>query len=87
MGKDYVAAIAASGLQIYDPIEVGDENLWIPTPDLEAILDLALVGITGLDVPIRTRSKLVKEHVCRALGYPVPKSFKCHFQTVCAVFP
>lgn len=76
MGKDYVAAIAASGLQIHDPIEVGDENLWIPAPDLEAILDLALVGITGLDVPIRTRSKLVKEHVCRALGYPVPKSFK-----------
>lgn len=76
MSKDYVAAITASGLQIHDPIEIGDENFWIPTPDLETILDSALVGISGLNVPIRTRSKLVKEHVCRALGYPVPNSFK-----------
>lgn len=75
MGKDYVGAIAASGLTIHEPIEIGDPELWIPTPDLENILSEALVGIDGLDVPIRTRSKLVKQHVCRALGYPVPKSF------------
>lgn len=75
MGKDYVRAIAASGLTIHEPIEIGDPELWIPTPDLERILSEALVGIGGLDVPIRTRSKLVKQHVCRALGYPVPKSF------------
>ncbi|MFV8557493.1 hypothetical protein ACNQ62_05415 [Sulfitobacter sp. SBS6] len=75
MGNDYVSAIAESGLTIFDPIEVGDPELWIPTPDLERILSEALVGIDGLDVPIRTRSKLVKQHVCDALGYPVPKSF------------
>lgn len=76
MPTDYVSAIAASGLTIHDPIEIGDPNLWVPTPDLEHILNEKLVGIGGLDVPIRTRSKLVKEHVCRALGYPVPRSFK-----------
>ncbi|HEY2140867.1 MAG TPA: hypothetical protein VGG98_02255 [Solirubrobacteraceae bacterium] len=26
--------------------------------------------------PLRTRSKLAKEAVCRALGYPIPKTFK-----------
>lgn len=76
MQIDYVSAIAASGLTIHDPIEIGDPYLWVPTPDLERILNEALVGVDGLDVPIRTRSKLVKEHVCRALGYPVPNSFK-----------
>ncbi len=32
------------------------------------------MSFTGL--PLRTRSKAVKQHVCRALGYPVPPSFK-----------
>ena len=75
MKTNYVENITNSGLSIFDPIEVGDPDLWIPTPDLERILNEKLVGIDGLDVPIRTRSKLVKQHVCRALGYPVPKSF------------
>jgi len=76
METNYVENITNSRLSIFDPIEVGDPDLWIPTPDLERILNEKLVGIDGLDVPIRTRSKLVKQHVCRALGYPVPKSFK-----------
>ena len=76
MDRDYAGAIAASGLTIYDPIEVGDPKLWIPTPELETLLDTALVGIGGLDLPIRTRSKIVKQHVCRALGYPVPKMYR-----------
>ncbi|WP_421702391.1 hypothetical protein [Aliiroseovarius sp.] len=76
MKTNYVENITNSGLSIFDPIEIGDPDLWIPTPDLERILNEKLVGIDGLDVPIRTRSKLVKQHVCRALGYPIPKSFK-----------
>ena len=76
MGRDYAEAIAASGLTIYDPIEVGDPEMWIPTEELEAFLEEKLVGVGGLDLPIKTRSKVVKQHVCRVLGYPVPKSFK-----------
>lgn len=76
MGKDYSTAIAASGLTIYDPIEVGDPDLWVPTPELEAILDSRLRGLSLAGLPLRTRSKVVKENVCRALGYPVPPSFK-----------
>lgn len=76
MNRDYAQAIASSGLSIYDKIEIGDPNLWIPTPELEQILDTCLRGISLAGLPLRTRSKVVKEHVCQALGYPVPKSFQ-----------
>ena len=71
----YVRNITQSGLSIYDAIEIGDPKLWIPAPKLQALLDRSLSGISLAGLPIRTRSKVVKENVCRALGYPVPKSF------------
>ena len=77
--EQYVQAISESGLSIYDYIEVGDRNLWIPTPDLEILIDVALRGTSLQDKKlssIKTRSKFVKELICKALGYPVPKSFK-----------
>lgn len=74
--KDFVEAIARSGLTIYDSIEVGNPNLWIPTPELEALLDTGLRGISLSGLPLRTRSKILKEHVCRVLGYPIPTSFR-----------
>ena len=73
---NYVEAIAASGLTIYDAIEIGDPALWIPTPELEGLLDRALAGISLAGLPLRTRSKVTKEYICQALGYPVPASFK-----------
>lgn len=76
MSQDYARAIADSGLTIYDPIEIGDPDLWIPTPELEVLLDERLRGISLAGLALRTRSKVVKENVCRALGYPVPPSFK-----------
>ena len=76
MVANYVKTISASGLTIYDEIEIGDPSLWIPTPELEALLDEELAGISLAGLPLRTRSKVTKEHVCHALGYPVPASFK-----------
>jgi len=76
MDRNYVKSVADSGLTIYDPIEIGDPELWVPTPELEAILDEKLRGISLAGLALRTRSKVVKESVCRALGYPVPSSFK-----------
>lgn len=73
--SDYVAAIQASALSIYDEIEVGSP-LWIPSPDLEVILNKGLQGLKTSGVPLRTRSKLVKQKVCEALGYPIPQFFK-----------
>lgn len=74
--RDYVAALRRSGLSIYDEIAVGDPQLWIPTVELEWLLDNGLRGISLAGLPLRTRSKVVKEAVCRVLGYPVPKLFK-----------
>lgn len=75
MAQLYVEAIRQSGLTIYDHIEIGDPKLWIPTPELETLLNDSLSGISLAGLPLRTRSKVLKQHVCRALGYPVPKSF------------
>lgn len=72
----YVDAIRRKGLSIYDQIELGDPEFWIPTSAIEYLLNRALIGISLAGLPLRTRSKVAKEHVCRALGYPVPSSFK-----------
>ncbi len=74
--NQYLEAIEKSGLTIYDPIEIGHPDFWIPTPALEDLINQGLVGISLAGLPLRTRSKTVKEYVCRALGYPVPPSFK-----------
>ena len=71
----YADHIRKSGRTIYDPIEVGDPNLWVPTPALESLLNNALAGLNLAGLPNRTRSKVVKTAVCKALGYPVPASF------------
>ena len=70
-----VEAIRSSGLSIYDPLAPDHAHLRIPTDRLETVLDRALTGLSLRGLPLRTRSKVVKEHVCRALGYPVPPSF------------
>jgi len=73
---DYKAAITNSGFDIYHPIEIGDANYWIPTPEIETLLNAGMKGKSLQGLPLRTRSKVVKTAVCDALGYPIPKSFK-----------
>lgn len=72
----YPVNISQSGLSIYDPIVPSDPNLWVPTSALEALLNDRLVGVSLYGLPLRTRSKRVKEAICEALGYPTPASFK-----------
>lgn len=72
----YKEAIRKSGLSIYDPIEIGDPELWIPAPELEDLLNERLAGRSLAGLPLRTRAKVVKEQVAEALGYPVPDKFK-----------
>ena len=74
--QKYVSAIRQSGLSIYDSIAVGHPTLWIPTPELQAILDQGLRGLMLTGLPLRTRSKCVKTRICLVLGYPVPPSFQ-----------
>ena len=79
--SDYREFIKSSGKTIYDPIEIGDTDLWIPTLYLESLLNRGLCGkllkdSQGRTLPNRTRSKVIKSYSCEALGYPVPKFFK-----------
>lgn len=53
-----------------------NSHLWVPTRDLERILDNALVGRSLAGIALRTRSRVAKEFVCEALGYPIPKAFR-----------
>ncbi|TWL28510.1 hypothetical protein CHCC16736_3112 [Bacillus licheniformis] len=68
--------ISSSDLTIYDPVPIGDTNYWIPSSELEELLSYHLVGLNLEGLPLRTRSKIVKEEVCKALGYIPPTSFK-----------
>lgn len=70
------ANILSSDLTLYDEIPVGDPSYWIPSSELEELLSHNLVGINLEGLPLRTRSKIVKTEVCKALGYTPPKSFK-----------
>ncbi|MEI8149726.1 MAG: restriction endonuclease [Actinomycetes bacterium] len=72
---EIVAAIGRSGFSIYSPVEVGSD-LWITSPELELLLNEGLRSFSLGGLPLRTRSKTVKEEVCRLLGYPTPKSFQ-----------
>src|SRR6185437_11549855 len=49
---------------------------WIPSPELQRLLDDGLRGLSLAGLPLRTRSKVVKERVCGVLGYPIPASFR-----------
>lgn len=71
-----VEGIEHSGHSIYDHIDDTNSGLWISTPDLQDLLQTSMVGISLAGLPLRTRSKVVKQHMCRALGYPVPRSFR-----------
>lgn len=72
----FVHAIRESGLTIYDPIAVGDVDFWIPSPELETLLNDGMRGLSLAGLPLRTRSKVVKTRVCEVLGYPIPSSFR-----------
>ena len=62
-------------LDIYTPVETIDPYLFFPDKELELYLEFSLRG-QEFGGPIRTRSKLAKQLVVRALGYGTPASFK-----------
>ena len=68
--------IKESGLTIYDAISIGDINYWYSRDELAHLLNHGLKNICVAGLPIRSRSKYIKEKVCQILGYSIPKSFK-----------
>lgn len=73
---NYRKSIAESGLSIYHLIDPTDPYLYIPMEALEDILADALIGLSLEGYALRTRSKVVKSEICKALGYPIPTSFR-----------
>jgi hypothetical protein len=71
----YRDAIRTSGYSIYDTIAQADSPLWLPSEIVESLLMERLSGMDVGDLPIRTKSKVVKTAVCEALGYPIPREF------------
>ncbi len=77
-GLAKVENISQSRLTIYEPIQTGDLQLWLTSEELSSVLNERLRGESFEGLAIRTRSKVAKELVCEALGYPIPRSFiKC----------
>ena len=70
----YPQRIYEARVTIYDPVR-DDNNLFMPTAELEKILREGLRGL-NLSYPLRTRSKVLKSKICELLGYPTPKSFQ-----------
>lgn len=73
-GSPIAKAVASAGVTIYDPLDSLPEFFF----DIEVLEETLRDRLRGLNLayPLRTRSKVAKEAVCRALGYPVPLSFK-----------
>ena len=74
--NDIKKNIQQSGISIYDAIDKNKKELFYSTEQLEYMLNEFLVNLSLESMPLRTRSKIVKQKVCEALGYPIPKSFK-----------
>lgn len=72
---DYVQNIQNSNLSIYDAIDSDDNSLFMPIYVLETLISKHLVGYSLDGLSLRTRSKVVKSLICKALGYPAPQSF------------
>lgn len=74
--KNYPKIISERNLSIYDSLEGKNQDLWIPTLELERLLNEGLAGFSISGLPLRTRSKVIKQKICEILGYPIPKTFQ-----------
>ena len=57
----FVESIRQSGLTIYDAIAIGDPELWIPTPELEALLNAVYVEPARLAALKSARAEATSE--------------------------
>ena len=72
-GDEVAAAIRRYGVSIYDDLTDRPEAFY-DIKILEDRLNARLLGMVW-DYPLRTRSRIAKQAVAEAMGYPVPASF------------
>jgi hypothetical protein len=63
-------AIGKSGRSIYDRLD-DRPDLFLNINELEEALSNELIGLSLAGYPIRTRSKVFKTAVCKALGFRI----------------
>ena len=68
--------IENSKLTIYDPLTPQDEKYWYSDAELEFILKEYMLGKSYIGQATKTRSKSINQDICRALGYPIPSTFR-----------
>jgi hypothetical protein len=73
---DYERNITDSGITIYSEEAVYNPFLFIPIDILQSLLNDGLINMDLSNLPLRTRSKLVKSTICKILGFPQPKTFQ-----------
>ena len=64
--------IMERGVSIYDS---RTKDLYYADEELLYLFVESLMGVSFHGLPIRTRSRVAKEHACRIMGYAVPRSF------------
>lgn len=67
--------IKNSNKKIDDEIDSGNTKFYFTTKELEVILNDGLIGKNLEGLPNRTRSKVIKQEICKVLGYDIPESF------------
>lgn len=85
--KEKKENISSSGLTIYDSLTPDNKNFWLNDKELQFLLKSYLIGKSYEGQANKTRSKSIKQDICKAMGYPVPKSFKrTHPRFICQNF-
>lgn len=69
---DRKGRIVMAGASIYD---ARANDLYYADDELLYLFAEGLMGVSFQGLAIRTRSRVVKEHACRIMGYGVPKAF------------
>lgn len=67
--------ISEANLNIFNEINHGDKDFYYTTTELETILNNELIDLNLTGLANRTRSKIIKQSICEALGYNIPNSF------------
>ena len=72
--QEKINALHDAGIGIYDNLP--SRCLFLSDDELRAALSAHLIGLSLAGLPLRTRSKVLKTEVCRALRLQPPSSFK-----------
>lgn len=72
--KKKIEVLHSAGIGIYD--ELPDRRFFLNDTELQTALSSHLIGVSLAELPLRTRSKVLKTAVCESLMMTPPSSFR-----------